>query len=237
MNTLTYQAAIYDWALQPRQYTQMMTPQPAPVYTVPGLKVGCLPYDAMIASTLECFFSEECINNTVHWISNLSPSEWPKPLNSSAHQSFRPTDTLLQILDQKMVDAWETAQSFDTYYAACAPVQCSYTFQTSKGFLYLITTLMGLYGGMIVAMRTVVSVLVPLARRIWEKFVQTMKQNDTSVAAERGTDTWNPLFVLTSRMVHFSFFSAPQCFESSVEIENHAAPGIRDLPQIQCCLL
>lgn len=163
-----------------------MTPQPAAEYVIPGLKVGCLPFDAMIASTLECFYSAECLNETTKRISNLLPSSWPKPLNSSAHTTFQPTDTLTKILDHSVVDDWETTKTFENYYNACAPIECVHSALEFSGFLYLISTIMGLCGGLIVALRTIVPVLVRIGLDAIERISRYFRPNMTVTAAYPG---------------------------------------------------
>lgn len=187
-NVVTYQAAIYDWATQPRPHLERMAPQPPARYVIPGLKVGCFPYDAMAASTLECFFSAECLNETAKWISNLPSSSWPQPLNDSAHKSFEPTDLFVKLLDKTMVDDWETLETYETYYNACTPIECVYTTKKFSGLLYLISTLLGLCGGLIVALRTIAPVLVQTVLRISARFSQKANSNGTKTNKNCGIE-------------------------------------------------
>jgi hypothetical protein len=131
----------------------MMIPQPPPVFVIPGMKVGCLPYDAMIGSTFECFYSAECFNDTVSWISRLPAHVWPKLLNSSKLYGFSPKDSMRQICDRQMVDDWQFAKNFSAYYSKCSPIECTYNFQQRNNFIYLISLLISLYGGLTISLR------------------------------------------------------------------------------------
>ena len=175
----------------------MMTPQPSARYVIPGLKVGCFPYDAMIGSTLECFYSAECLNETAKWISSLPPASWPKSLNRSAHTTFQPTDTLQKILDSTMVDDWQTTNTYETYYNACAPTGCMYTISTVSNILYLISTLMGLCGGLVVGLRKLVPLLVWMVLKIIKRFIRRVRSDETIANENQGNATilWKFFFL------------------------------------------
>jgi hypothetical protein len=131
----------------------MMIPQPPPVYVIPGMKVGCMPFDAMADSTLECFYSSECLNATASWISRLPASAWPKPLNSSKLYGFSPKESMTQLSDRQMVDDWQILKNFSAYYSQCSPIECTYNFQQRNSFIYLISLLISLYGGLTISLR------------------------------------------------------------------------------------
>jgi hypothetical protein len=54
---------------------------------------------------------------------------------------------------------------YDNYYNACQPAQCIYTHQTKNDIIYIVTTLVGLVGGLITVLKLVVPRLVKLVRR------------------------------------------------------------------------
>ena len=139
-----------------------MSPSPSAVLIVPGFRVGCTPYYALVQSTLECLFNSTCINMTAQWISNLPPSLWPKPLNSSLRSIYPVNEEIKTIYDQMMTDTWKTTKDFSSYYAICAPMECTYTYIARFDLLYLITMLTGLFGGLIVTFRSISPYLVQL---------------------------------------------------------------------------
>ena len=165
-NQPVYEAGIYAWAAQPRLYSEMMDPYPSADFIIPGMKVGCLPYDALASSTLECFFSTVCLNSTSRWISSLPKSSWPKPLNSSSMIVFTPNTSVASILSHVLVDHWIQAKHFSGYYHVCKPIQCTYVVYKKPNIVYLITLLIGLYGGLTVALRIVAPILVQYKRSI-----------------------------------------------------------------------
>jgi hypothetical protein len=163
---VTYKAGIYNWSAENRPWPQMMVPQPPAVFIIPGMRVGCAPFYAIDLSTLECFFDETCLNTTARWISNLPASAWPKALNRSLLSKFQPTASIQDILAEDMVDQWNNDASFSKYYAACSPSECTYTFTRRNDVLVVLTTLIGLFGGLMVSMRMLAPLLVQCAQRV-----------------------------------------------------------------------
>ena len=148
----------------------MMTPQPPPLFNVHGMRVGCTPYHAIVEGTLECFFDPVCLNITAQWISTLPHIDWPKPLNSSMPSRFFPNTSTRDIFNQQMVEQWYTVKNFPAYYTACAPVKCTYTFSQRNDFLYVIITIIGLFGSLGVAMRIVSPLIIKFGRYIHLRF-------------------------------------------------------------------
>ena len=137
-----------------------MEPYPGPEFVIPGMKVGCLPYEALYESTLECFFSARCLNDTARWISSLPPDAWPKPLGGAAMVKFKSKTPVSFILSEIIIDDWKYESNFSRYYGVCAPVQCTYLTNRKNSFLYLMTLLIGLYGGLSIVFRIIAPLLV-----------------------------------------------------------------------------
>ena len=150
-----------------------MEPYPPPHYVIPGMRVGCLPYHALIDGTLECFFSAACLNNTARWISSLPSDSWPKPLDSSAMKAFFPNTSVGSIFTGVPLDHWSEARNFSGYYSECLPVLCTFTAIQKKSVIYLITLLIGLYGGLNVALR----IIAPLLIKFWRFTVRFSAQH------------------------------------------------------------
>lgn len=169
-NVVPYKAGIYAWADVVQPAVLMMTPQPPPVFVVPGMYVGCTAYDALIVATLECFFDAACLNTTAQWISVLPANALPKPLDSSLTVRF-PAETIVgSILAEDMVDVWRTVKNFSAYYDACAPMQCTYALIQGNDFLYVMTMLIGLIGGLTVVLRIIAKLVVTVGRRCYNYF-------------------------------------------------------------------
>lgn len=176
MKTATYKAGIYDWSAEFQPYSEMMNPSPPALFIIPGMNVGCFPYDALSITTLECFFSSACLNSTAQWISNLPASAWPKPLDISKLTMFRLNSTVASIIDEQMIDQWNNEVDFATYYKICAPAQCTHTFIGYENFFYIVTLLMGLLGSLNIALRIIAPLIIQLSRYLIQRFFKKTNQ-------------------------------------------------------------
>ena len=171
-----------------------MIPQPPPVFIIPGMHVGCTPFQAFSGSTLECFFDPACLNVTAGHISTLPSSAWPKPLNPLLPSHFSRKATISEILAPQMVEEWSNARNFTNYYGICAPSECTYTFKQRNEPLYVLTTLIGLFGGLIVSLRILAPMIVQLFRTVRNYFAScTQSSSDDEQEQQRGTSFRNVL--------------------------------------------
>ena len=154
-----------------------MEPYPAADFIIPGMKVGCLPYLALADSHLECFFSAKCLNDTARWISNLSSDSWPRPMDRSAMIKFAPNTSLGFVFTEMMLDHWKEGRNFSGYYHVCEPVQCTFTTVRANSFIYLFTLLIGLYGGLTVALRIIAPLVVQAMRFIVCQYKKKFRSN------------------------------------------------------------
>jgi hypothetical protein len=167
----------------------MMDPYPAPDFVIPGMKVGCLPYQALADSTLECFFSAACLNRTAQMISNLPVASWPKPLNDTTMISFSLHTPVSIIFSNSIIDHWKEFINFTGYYDICEPVECTFTTVRRNSIVYLITLLIGLYGGLTVGLRIIVPLLIKTVRSIFNNFKQrclSKRQRQQRISNETG---------------------------------------------------
>ncbi len=125
-HTYTYKGGIYSWGSELRSLQSMMTPFPPPIYVIPGMYVGCTPYDALIGSNLQCFFDSICFNSTISWISTFNESNWPTLLDKSIPSRFNPNDTIETLLEADMIEEYIITKNFSQYYSICNPIECIY---------------------------------------------------------------------------------------------------------------
>lgn len=138
---------------------------------LPGLMIGCLPIDGLRVSTFECLFSSNCIDTILSYLeyytfpdksypTNFSvPEVLPltiNPLNESMPSRFLPTTLIGTIIDQLFIEKWENSTNYENYFDTCAPEICNYKFNQRTSVLYIITSLLSLYGGLTVALRFIV---------------------------------------------------------------------------------
>ncbi|UJR22278.1 hypothetical protein I4U23_025338 [Adineta vaga] len=133
------------------------------IMTIPGLRSGCMPVDSSRQSSLECFFNQTCINTIIHYLA--TPDTNFTAMTSLPSSRFGVTSTVDSIVSQLMVERWGFSMSYDKYFAECAPSSCTYLTTTRNDFLYLLTTLIGLLGGLCTGLAIVVPLAIRFIRR------------------------------------------------------------------------
>ncbi|CAF1563008.1 unnamed protein product [Adineta steineri] len=88
---------------------------------------------------------------------------------------FHMNSTIQELVDKLMVEEWTNSTIYDGYYNECQPSKCSYSHETKNGLIYIITTVIGLVGGLI----TVLKLIIPRAVRFIMFCIQrcTVKRN------------------------------------------------------------
>ena len=143
------------------------------LYSIPGLLKGCYLIDALRESTLECFYDPSCISTIKEYLS--ISSILTKPLNESLNNQFNRSSTIDELLSKGMTDHWIQNISHENYYQQCQVSSCTYAYMSKYGFIYIITTLIGLIGGLTKVLRTIIHPIVKAFRaRFYPKPAQIM---------------------------------------------------------------
>lgn len=130
-------------------------------WIIPGFLVGCYPHEALLQSTLQCLYDMSCIDKlkTMYYDSNSTF----RALNSTLS---RPNVTVQSLVDTLMVVEWQSKIFYEQYYTACAPTTCTYSTEHKANALYVINVIIGLYGGLSVALKVIVPVMVRIIRHL-----------------------------------------------------------------------
>ncbi|CAF1375273.1 unnamed protein product [Adineta ricciae] len=129
------------------------------LFTVPGIYQGCYIVESLLDSTLECFYNQSCFDQliialNVSWTLNVSI------LNVSLPSRFLVKSTVKAMVDGLMVEKWNRSLVFEKYYDACQPTECRYTITSRNDVLYIVTTLLGLVGGLVSGLQVMIPRIV-----------------------------------------------------------------------------
>jgi hypothetical protein len=130
----------------------------APLENVPGFFVGCIPIESFLQSTLECLFDWSCLMKIRKFIpsSNIAGVY---ALDTS-QTGFTPNMSIEKLISELFIEKWTMKPFFSHYYAQCAPILCTYTLSRRNNPLYVLTKLLGLYGGLNAVLRFCVPLIV-----------------------------------------------------------------------------
>ncbi|CAF4106479.1 unnamed protein product [Adineta steineri] len=125
------------------------------IVETPGLVIGCLPVYGLRLSTLECFYNSTCLERLATF---LNSSYVLSPLNISLYSRFTPisSTTIGTLIDELFIETWYNTSNYSSYFSSCAPLTCHYSYEKRNSVLYMITTYVGLFGGLTVVLKYVV---------------------------------------------------------------------------------
>ena len=116
---------------------------------IPGLNVGCSVIETVLRSTLVCFYNQTCVNR----IRSFFNMPTYRALNRSTSSRFNIEHVIEEMANGLFVEEWQYNVSYSEFYAQCSPLHCSYLQYERKNILYMISRILGLYGGLSTTLR------------------------------------------------------------------------------------
>jgi hypothetical protein len=163
--TCAFQSGIYTATVINSNYYY---PLPPPLYSVPGIVSGCIPSFSLLQSTLECFYDSMCLN--ILEFLGIDTLSYP-PLNISISSRFSVNTTIETMFNELFIEDWHNTSNFTGYFYACAPISCSYTYTERVNAIYMVTGIISLIGGLIMAFHLLAFFFVKyILRRILKKY-------------------------------------------------------------------
>lgn len=160
-----------------RTYPNCYTPQAlSSTLTVPeGISFGCLLVDTVLKSSLQCWFNRNCTEplRTLFKVHNSEVPDTLEILNSELASRFSMNATVENLLDEIMIEHLNVSVDYEIYFSACNVSSCIYTYTEKSKILYIITTIIGLTGGLSVSIR----LLCPIIIIVILKLVKFSKSN------------------------------------------------------------
>ncbi|CAF1423892.1 unnamed protein product [Adineta steineri] len=157
---------------------------------ISGMKEACFVFDALLLSTLECFYSNSfCYRVLVAEVigsiltrMNTVPWYAIRPLiYDSVTSSYPPNSSIETILQNLMIEEWNSSYSYEAYYQSCLPTYCIYSEETNKRtLLTIILSLISLIGGLTL----VLSIIVPHLVRFIPKRCRSNRQQEQQQVEE-----------------------------------------------------
>jgi len=143
-----------------------------------GMFAGCYPLEALLQSTLQCFYGQQCIDSNKKFealnIFNLNSSR------------FYVNSIIESMVNELMVEEYSSNMSYESYFAQCAPSSCIYSNVDKSNIIDGITTIISLYGGLVIICRVFAVLIVKLfrhrTRTINPQIEQTIFNIDDHVA-------------------------------------------------------
>ena len=119
-----------------------------PRSSMEGLISDCLMINAVLQSSLQCYFNQTCLS---HLHSTLASSI--SSLNRNNNHQSTINATIEDLLNRFFMDELSIEVDFTVYYQQCQPVYCSYNYRRRFDYGYTVTTIIGIFGGLSVVLR------------------------------------------------------------------------------------
>jgi hypothetical protein len=142
-----------------------------PTVFIPGFISSCMPVDACLLSSLECFFNQSCVNGIFPYQRMIDGVMWNfTALNSNntlKSSRFNINSTIKSIVDELMVEEWfiQEQDLYEKYFQQCAPVVCTYLTNVYPDFLSVLNVFVGLLGGLCSGLHLIVLPVVRFIRK------------------------------------------------------------------------
>jgi hypothetical protein len=133
------------------------------LFEITGLFMGCFRLEALLNSTLECFYNQTCTDKVND--KGRGPVPYPKftALNATRNS---PNESIDSIARQLFVEKWSNYSSFNSYYTACAPRSCTYEYMHRRKLVSLIPSIIGMFGGLTTGLEIIFLVLLRLIAKV-----------------------------------------------------------------------
>ena len=129
------------------------------VLMIPGFLQGCFIVEALLQSDLRCFYNASCINELEKYLLPQYAIN-VTALDDSLSSNYLPNSTIQQLLDHLMIEEWNVTHMYDRYYNACQPTECTYNVEARNAVIYVVTTLIGIIGGLTTVLKLIIPRLV-----------------------------------------------------------------------------
>ncbi|CAF1510720.1 unnamed protein product [Adineta ricciae] len=118
-----------------------------------GMFAGCYPLESILQSTLACFYNQNCLDQ-------LFDGTVIRNISALTSSRFSSNATFESIVNELMIEKLTSNMSYELYFDACAPLSCVYSYVNNNHAIEATTTLIGLYGGLVIICRLIAILIV-----------------------------------------------------------------------------
>ena len=101
---------------------------------------------------LEYFYNQTELNRMLTYVNSSTTNQLFTALNISENSSFDLNSTIEILVENLFVETWTKKLNYTSYFNQCKPETCIFDVNERASVLYIITSLLGLYGGLSVVL-------------------------------------------------------------------------------------
>jgi hypothetical protein len=137
-------------------------------FDVSSFFAGCFRVEALLKSTLECFYNQTCMDEIDDKIQFLLMRYHFSALNVTDNL---PNETIESVVNNLFVDKWSENISFDNYFTVCAPQLCTYEYTHRRNLLFLVMAVISIFGGLPTLLKNIFVVFLWLIMKVRYSFI------------------------------------------------------------------
>ncbi|CAF1129182.1 unnamed protein product [Adineta steineri] len=136
-----------------------------------GLGIGCYPVQTMLQSSLQCLYNQTCLNLI---LSYFRFNQFSNNINNTfeilkSQSEYGRNETVESMVNRLFVDQWYINHSYENYYKQCKPTLCTYSYTQYFNIFYIITTILGLYGGLTNLLKLILPFIIKIIFKLFSK--------------------------------------------------------------------
>ena len=169
----TYPSGIYPnlTGVDSYTYSGIITPPTISSTQIQGIYAGCMPFESMMQSTLQCFYDNDCL-------SKLFASRSVQSLKSEINSVYT-MDTKINVLIQQLfIETWSIEKNFESFYSECKSSKCLYSYNSKGNVAFVVLATLSLTGGLFVALRILSMFIIKLCTKIKKKYFNKSSSNE-----------------------------------------------------------
>ena len=138
---------------------------------------GCTSLNALLQSTLEYFYNQTLLNQLLNYFP-ANHQNFPA-LSISNNTQFSMNSTIQSIINKLMLEELSYNISHQNFYAQCKPYICTYIKVERHQFYYILTTIIGLLGGLTLTLQILIPSIVHYIRNRYLKKQKSNNKNNS----------------------------------------------------------
>ena len=188
---------------------------------IPGMFFTWFPLQSLLMSTLECLYNDSCLSQIQAFINRTtSLTNFTALQLSAGSYTNDPSEQVEALANRLFIQSWKNESSYQSYFDHCHPLTCRYIYQSRFALLYIITTVIGLVGGLLIVSRLLAPVIVTVLYILWN-YIRRRQQNGTVVALQTAPDRSGNKMNSMSLISYSSVSSTSERKEAEREQNDH----------------
>lgn len=148
-------------------------------------RIACWPLESLLLSTLELFYNQTTLDTITSYInSSTSNNQHFQALNRLIRSNVNSNTTIEILVNRLFIENWLKTLNYSSYYSQCQPEFCQYITSSRYELIHMITSFLGLSGGLSAMLRFIVPHIIKIILKKVKQQRSIMKINEETDTSE-----------------------------------------------------